>query len=339
MKNNLKKSILKRVISLSLAIILTSGNCISNGSLEPMKAEAATTTLGALKYTYSGTSDAESASDATLNKSKYGSKSTGYKFTTGSGKLYACLNGTDKRKLEWSKDLYSYSKKNLKMPAMTAGKKFKWTKNKTPYFEAVFSTKGYKNIKFTAYVGSTKKGPKYYRMTYATGSSSSYSVVPGSVLNLGSSNKTMKKMSETLPSGANNQSTVKVRIEVYTMQSIAGGYLYNDSTSGEAAINYLKVTGTKQTAADTKTTISFKNKKGKAVKKVSLKRKKSSTITVITSPTTAKVSLSKLGKKAKKKVTAKLSGKTLTIKAKKKGKVTLTVKSGSVKKKLKVTVK
>ena len=292
------------------------------------KAEAANQTIAALHYTYSSlAADTETkgnVTDLTLKKTKYGSKKDGYNFSTGSAKLYASIDGSSKRKLEWSKDNYSYGTKKVKQPAMTAGKKNPWKSGTKPYFEMQFSTKGYNAVNFSAYVGATKKGPKSYQLSYAVGNSNTFKKISGSEITL-KDNKKMQKISAALPAAALNQGQVKVRIVVYSMVSLEGALLYNNSTSGEAAINHITVSGTKGTVYTVKKLILNK-------KSLTLKKGKSASLkaTLTVSPNTAAAK-----KAAKKQLTFKSSNakvaavnKSGKITAKKAGSATITVTCG-----------
>ncbi len=327
---------------LSLAMVMTMA--VTQGP-EVKKAEAASkTTIAALTYTYSSSADCESGS-VDLNKSKYGSKKNGYNFTTGSAKLYASINGSSLRKLEWSEENdvvdagYKYNGSKYAMPVMTASDKFQWTANTTPYFEVDLSTTGYTGVTFSAYVGASKKGPKNYAISYAVGSSTSFTKISGATLTL-TDNKNMSKISATLPSAADNQSTVKIRIEITNMNAVGGTLLTTNPTKGEAAINYITIKGTKSSTSSSSTAKVTKVKLNK--KKLTIKKGKTAKLKA-----TVKATTTALAKTAKKKLKWTSSNKKIAtvtkkgkIKAKKKGTVTITVKyTKKLKAKCKVTVK
>ena len=286
--------------------------------------QAASSTIAALNYTYSSSADVEASTDATdltLNKTKYGSKKNGYNFTSGSAKLYASIDGSSLRKLEWSDSNYkTASGSKGKVHVMPAGKKNPWKAGTKPYFEVVVSTKGYKNVVFTAYVGASKKGPKYYSLAYAVGSSTSFKDISGATLAL-SDNKQMEKISASLPSDTATGNTTKGEVAINNISLVAGGTVSTSTTS---------------TSSSKK--ITFKKGK-KTIKKLTIKKKKTAKITILTKPASAKVKLCKLSKKAKKLLKVKLKNKKLTIKAKKKGSTYIKVKAGKVTKKLKIKVK
>ncbi len=346
----MKKKLVAGILAFAMTVPLFGGPV----GVKSAKAETQET-IALMNYVYKNTTDAVSSSESTLNKTKYGSAKGGYKFTTGSATLYASTDGTSKRKLEWSKadDGSGSSEKyytdsfaagnSVRQPVMTAGKKHQWGKN--PYFEIQLSTNGYKDINFSAYIGASKKGPRDYRITYATGSSSKFSSVTGSTLQL-TENKVMKKISGIIP--ADNQKTVKIRIEITSSTSVSGGNLLDTTTldkdkkspsmKGEVAINHISITGVKTVAASSSTsTASYKVKKVKLnKKKMVIKKNKSKKlkVTVKVSPNTKanrKAAKKKLKWRSSNKKVATVTG-SGKIKAKKKGKAVITVRYSKKKK-------
>lgn len=317
-----------------------------------------------------------------LKESKYGNKTDGYKFTTGTGTLFASVTGDKNKSLEWSSDDLDNPSPEYKMngekqvtPVMAATKKNQWTEGTTPYFEIQVSTKGYKDVEFSAYVGATKKGPRDYQLAYAVGDSTEYTALTEDSAKISlAKNKEMTKISGLLPEAANNQELVKVRIELASMESVSSTaetpvYLYANPSSGEAAINHITVMGTDlNKATETqKPTVTASSKpfptdhscilkptasptpKTPAVKKIKLNKKKLTLkkgkkyqLKITVKPNnkaTIKLAKSKLKWKSsnKKVVTVSKNGK---LKAKKKGKATITVKySKKIKATCKVTVK
>lgn len=177
---------------------------------------------------------------------KYGSKDKGYKFTSGSGILFASMGGEGKRKLEWSgdKDKFKDGSSEVYAPVITAGKKNLWDVRNLPYFEIQFSTKGYEDLVFSAKIGATKKGPKNYRMAYKVGKSGTYTTLTdaSSHLNL-TINKRFSSISAKLPVAAQNQSLVYVKIYAASADTIAGTSLADDTNSGKIGINHISVQG------------------------------------------------------------------------------------------------
>lgn len=221
------------------------------------------TTFAALNYSYTNLHDTETdpkyinakdpktvISGGKINldlADKYGSKDGGYKFTTGSGTLFATLNGDGRRKLEWSgdEDKFSNGHSEAYAPVMTAGKKNLWNTAKLPYFEIQFSTKGYENITFSSSIGATKKAPKSYRLAYRVGSSGNYNVLSDSSASLSlAKNKVLTSISADLPKAAENQEKVMVKIYAVSSSTVGGGTLNDDRNGGKIAINNIAVRGT-----------------------------------------------------------------------------------------------
>ncbi len=330
---------------------------------EPAEIKAAdpAETIASLNYAMTN-SHTDAEADGTLSKTKFGSKKTGYKFTAGDATLFASINGSGLRKLEWSKDQYkdTFSGGNLsRQPVMTAGKKNPWKAGSTPYFEVRLSTTGYRNISFSSYIGATKKGPKSYRVSYAVGDGGAFAPVSGAALDL-SDNKVMTRVSAALPAQANNQKIVRVRIEVTSLTSIGGTNMadVSNSTGGEVSINHIIISGSKALTANASSSVNQAGGSGGTtaaagmkVKKITLNKKKVSLrkkkkcqlkVKVKVSPQTKaneKAVMSKVKWTSSNKKVAAVT-KNGKVKAKKKGKATITVKySKKIKATCKVTVK
>lgn len=325
-----------------------------------IRAADSSLTLAGLNYTFSSAA-ADAETDGALNKLKYGSKKSGYKLdgVVSGGLLFASIDGSDKRKLEWSSEKDTYKdagagNRQLRQPVMTAGKKNPWKSGTKPYFEIQIPTSGYKDISFSAYVGATKKGPKSYQVSYAADNSNTFTPVSGSSLTL-KENKAMAKIAATLPKAANDQKMLKIRIEITSLVSIQGENMTTAQTctSGEAAINHIQITGTKispatvvqkpsDNTADVTSTLKVKKitlnrKKAKIKKKHTLSLKVSIKVTPQTKANVKAVKSKLKWKSSNKKVAVvKKNGK---IKAKKKGKAVITVRySKKIKAKCKITV-
>lgn len=352
--------------------------------------EAEKQTIAGLDYVYTDLqtdTDTDSASGAAveldLKESKYGNKTDGYQFTVGTGTLFASITGSKNKSLEWSseKDAQGvdvpsaeYDMNGVKetTPVMAATSKNPWTEGTTPYFEVQVSTKGYRDIEFSAYVGASKKGPRDYQLAYAVGESSEYALLTGENTKISlAKNKEMTRISGILPEAANNQELVKVRVQVASMETVksteaAPVYLYTEPDSGEAAINHIAVTGTKLEAA-TASPVPTASVKPKATPKATptvrptVRTTRPSCIRKITKIKLNKKKLKlKKGKTYKLKVSVKATPKSYAkkarftwkssnkkvvsvskkgkLKAKKKGKATITVRCKN-NKKLKATCK
>lgn len=179
-----------------------------------------------------------------------GDKESGYDATSGimqaSAKLFASVNGTVMRKLEWSKPEYTYKASTAAMvPVMTAGSKNLW--GKTPYFEVKCSTKGYDNIKFSAKISASNKGPANYKLQYSTDKMNYSDVITASAI---TKNKNMESnlFDSILVPGAGDNDAVYFRMTAVNTQTIEGGD-FNASKSGEASINDIIISGTSKSGA------------------------------------------------------------------------------------------
>ena len=178
-----------------------------------------------------------------------GDKTGGYSATSGimqaSAKLFASVNGTDDRKLEWSKAEYTYKTSETAMvPIMSASSKNLWGANL--YFKVKCSTQGYENIKFSAKISGTKKGPANYKLQYSTDNINYTDVITVAAITQN------KNLQENLFDGvsipaASDKSTVYFKITAVNTETIEGGD-FNGSKSGEAAINDIIISGTSKSA-------------------------------------------------------------------------------------------
>lgn len=317
------------VFSLFVTSACTAGTYVQAGTAD------SGITLASLEYSFSNAAvDAET--DGALSKTKYGEKEKGYKLDgiVKGALLFASVNGTDKRKLEWSSESNVYQdsaagRRPLRQPVMTAGRKNPWKAGTRPYFEIQIPTSGYQNISFSAYIGATKKGPKNYQLSYAVGNSTAFTSVSGASLAL-NENKVMSKLSAVLPAAADNQEMLKIRIEITSLSSVHGDDMTTaqNCTSGEAAINHIRLSGTKlppDTASQGMTV------KGITLNKQAAKLKKNQSLSLkagiqVTPQTTANVNAvqSKLKWASSNKKVAAVS-KSGKVTAKKKGNATITV--------------
>ncbi len=165
----------------------------------------------------------------------YGDKESGYFATEGEGKLFASVNGTDPRKLEWSKD--DYSGTGLQ-PVMTGGIKNPWAEG--AYLEVRVSTVGAKAVTFSAEIGATKKGPRDYQLQYSVDGVSFTDV--GEVVSL-TNNKELQPIftKVALPDDAAGLETLFIRVAVASDALVGGGNGLYGSTSGETAVNHVCV--------------------------------------------------------------------------------------------------
>lgn len=258
---------MKRVIAgISAVAVAFSLLCAGTAKADGEGADTGKKTLASMDYIYAGEDDAEPDS-YDLSATKYGDKESGYAFTTGSAKLFASVTGDKLKSMEWAVDdveneagvlveqicpVYKMDGTKEYAPVMAATKKNPWTEGTVPYFEIQFSTKGYKDVAFSAYVGATKKGPRDYQLAYAIGESEKYTVATGAEAKISlAANKTLTQICDTLPEEANDQELVKVRVQLASMETVSSTadapvYLYDNPTGGEAAINHISITGVDQ---------------------------------------------------------------------------------------------
>lgn len=170
-----------------------------------------------------------------IELSGYGDKDKGYNSTIGDAELYASVDGTTYRKLEWTKDDYSGFGMQ---PAMTGGNNHPWGEG--AYLEVQVSTLGVKNITFSAKLGATNKGPRDYQLQYSTDGVTFENI--GEVYSL-SNNKTMEQAFDNvaLPENANDQDIVYIRMAVIGETLVNGTTGLVGTTSGETAINEIVV--------------------------------------------------------------------------------------------------
>ena len=191
-----------------------------------------------------------------LSESGYGDKTSGYTATEGNGVVVASVNGTDLRKLEWSKDDYSGDGMQA---VMTGGTKNPWGEG--AYLEFRVSTVGMKKVSFGAHVGATNKGPRDYQLQYST-DGVTFQNVTGATFTV-SVNKTMYTAFDgvALPKEAADRDSLSIRVAVASNMLVNGTAGLIGSTGGETAINHVIVKGVRQatTAATTKATTAAKD--------------------------------------------------------------------------------
>lgn len=161
--------------------------------------------------------------------------------------LYACVNGVDPAKIKWSDDTDLYlidgkTKPEDRAPVMGTSKSSNLAWDYFPYFETVISTLGYDNIRFSAKLGGTNKGPKIWQLYYSL-DGVDYIEVEGALYSI-INNKTMETAFDNvqLPAECANQKKVYIRMEVYDDVAINGTTIMYQ-LSGDAAVNDIAVTG------------------------------------------------------------------------------------------------
>lgn len=195
-----------------------------------------TKTIASWDYNY--TADSAALTNADTSGTDYYYTATGGERQSTSN-LYASSNAVSHSSLIWSgtKDLFVNDGVSDQAPILepsTTG----W--GTYPYFETVVSTAGYEDIKVSAKVSATKKGPRDWKLQYSldgvnyTDASAAYTIIKNKDMELAFDNI-------SLPA-CTNQKTVYIRI-VAANNIAYNGTNYVGATGGSAAINNIKVTG------------------------------------------------------------------------------------------------
>ncbi len=180
--------------------------------------------------------NAAAVAEINLSEAGFGDKTGGYRATEGEGLLFASVNGTDLRKLEWSKD--DYSGKGMQ-PVMSGGTKNPWGEG--AFLEVRVCTTGATRVAFSADIGATNKGPRDYQLQYSTDGVNFTDV--GAVVSL-MNNKELQPLFKAveLPADAANVEKLYIRVAVASDVLVNGESGLLGSTSGETAINRVRVT-------------------------------------------------------------------------------------------------
>ncbi len=271
---------MKKLIALALAAILTI-SAFAATDFTKAKAEAGTGLETIAELSYQAT-EADAKTDLA---DSYGSKNSGYHFSTGavsgSALLFASVSGkgletitnepdpdnpdatitnTPFRKIEWSKAEYTIGETTGNVvPIMAAGKKNLW--GETPYFLIQFKTTGYKDIHFCTELSGSSKGPKNLKLQYSSDGISFTDIENGSyTIPKDPSTKIMKTAFDLdLPSDAfTDKNMVFLRIIATDNATINPDDPANDTgflgtSGGELAINNIKITGRDKNASETPT--------------------------------------------------------------------------------------
>ena len=174
---------------------------------------------------------------------EYGSKETGYAATYGNGTMSGTVNGTKMRDFEWSAAEYGSNEINI-VPIMPAGKNNLWG---TPYVQFEISTKGYKDVEFSAYMAGSKKCPGSWKVQYSI-DGETFIDVENAVATIDKAKR--KLMTQYLdgirmPEAVNNKDKVIIRLVPVSDVTVNGGLVSDDPTGGELAINNILISGTK----------------------------------------------------------------------------------------------
>ncbi|MDE6767200.1 MAG: hypothetical protein K2J35_03275, partial [Eubacterium sp.] len=195
-----------------------------------------TKTIASWDYDY--TADSAALVNADTSGADYYYTATGGERQSTSN-LYSSANAVSHSALSWSgtKDLYvndGISNQSPVLEPSTTG----W--GIYPYFETVVSTAGYEDIKFSAKIGVTKKGPQNWKLQYSldgvtyTDAAAAYAILINKTMELAFDNVAL--------ADCTNQKLVYIRI-VAANNIAYNGTNYVGSTGGSASVNNIKVTG------------------------------------------------------------------------------------------------
>lgn len=202
-------------------------------------------TLASWDYDFTANADALTTSDETGATYYYNATSGEIK---DKAELRASVNAKDIAKIKWSgsADLYVNDEGTVspnQAPVMGTSKADLLAWGDKPYFESTISTLGYKSITYSAKLGGTKKAPASWKLQYSLDgvefkdiSEGTYKIVD---------NKTMEQAftDVALPSECDNKAKVYIRAVVDEDIAINGVNTVVGQTSGDAAINNVKIKG------------------------------------------------------------------------------------------------
>lgn len=202
-------------------------------------------TLASWDYDYSLDSTALETADPMGNDFYY--LATGGENQSTSN-LYASVNATDNAEIKWSgkADLYTNDSTTLatdQAPVIGTSKTNLVAWRQWSYFQTVISTAGYENIKFSAKLGGTKKGPRDWKLQYSL-DGENFTDIEGAAYSI-KDNKAMELAFDNvqLPAECDNQRTVYIRVTVAADVAINGVNTVINQLSGDAAINNIHITG------------------------------------------------------------------------------------------------
>ena len=216
---------------------------------EGEKPENYTETLAAWEYDY--IADSSDIVNADLS-------GNGYAYNASSGqladlaKLAGSVNASDTAKIKWSGlgDEYKNGSPSGKtqVPVMGTSKSNNLAWGEYPYFETSVSTKRYENICFSAMLGGSKMAPRDWKLQYSLNGRDYYDI-PNASYSI-TNNKEMQQAfrSVPLPDVCADRENICIRAVACEDVAINGIDVIVGSVSGDAAINNVKVTGTKISA-------------------------------------------------------------------------------------------
>lgn len=227
--------------NLSLATINSNGCTVYEGE----RPTGYSRTIAEWNYDY--TADSEALVNADTSGETYYYVATGGE-KADTAELRASVNASSTAKIKWSgtADLYGNqigTNASDQAPVMGTSKTDGLAWGTYPYFETKVTTRGYEDIKFTAYLGGTKKAPRSWQIQYSL-DGTSFTTLPDSAYEITDNKKMEKAFDEvSLPAECEDKSTVYIRMVVCEDAAINGINTIVNQTSGDAAVNNIAVTG------------------------------------------------------------------------------------------------
>ncbi len=172
---------------------------------------------------------------------EYGDKN-GYKATFGQADLLLSMDGIGNRALEWSAAEYGVGSDTI-VPIMSAGSKNPWGDN--PYIQVSFDATQYTDLSFSMEMAGSNKAPANWKLQYSL-DGTSFNDIENTSYTISADNR--KIMTEyikdiKLPQECNGAENVIIRAVPTSKVTIAGGNYDDAPTSGEIAINNIRVMG------------------------------------------------------------------------------------------------
>lgn len=172
---------------------------------------------------------------------EYGDKS-GYKATFGQATLFASMDGTNGRALEWSAEEYGENSNEI-VPVMSAGKKNPW--GDSPFIQTTFDATNCSDLTFSISMAGSSKAPANWKMQYSL-DGTTFTDISNSDFTIKSENRknlTAYINKVKLPTECNDASNVTIRIVATSKTTISGGSTDDAPTSGEIAVNNVVIEG------------------------------------------------------------------------------------------------
>ncbi len=200
--------------------------------------------IASWNYDYTADSSALQNADAT-GETYYYTANGGTQ--SGTAKLTGSVTAQTSSELIWSgSDLYvndSTVNSPDQTPTVAPDKTALIAWGNLPYFETEISAIGYTDIRISAKLGGSKKGPRDYKVQYSL-DGSTYTDVEGASYSI-TTNKTMEQAFTRvqLPAECNGKSKIYIRIAVENDIAINGTNVIAGEVSGNAAINNVVIIG------------------------------------------------------------------------------------------------